>query len=116
MIKYRYQINNTTYKCIYFKFLVTETPHFFKTFICETLGLNPYSFKKRNGEYYIENHHVIPRAKLESGSLSTNNLLTVCANHHRQIHYGNVELLENTNDYFVYSIDGKNIKIKKYNG
>jgi|GEM_PF-2562336 len=85
----------------------------FKCQVCEAMGLHPYSFKKPNGDYYIETHHVIPVSALKAGSLSTSNLITVCANHHRQIHYGNVELIGNTDEYFVYTFDGKNIKINK---
>lgn len=85
----------------------------FKCQVCEALGLNPYSFKKPNGEYYIETHHVIPVSELQVGSLSTNNLITVCANHHRQLHYGIVELIENTNECFVFEIDNRKIKVDK---
>src|SRR5690606_19022505 len=74
----------------------------YKCQICEAMGLNPYSFKKTNGEYYIETHHVNPVSKLKAGSLSTINLITVCANHHRQLHYGNVEIKENTNEFFLF--------------
>lgn len=86
----------------------------YKCQICEAMGLNPYSFKKTNGEYYIETHHVNPVSKLKAGSLSTINLITVCANHHRQLHYGNVEIKENTNEFFLFHIDGKYFKIPKY--
>ncbi|MCR8870531.1 HNH endonuclease [Peribacillus frigoritolerans] len=85
----------------------------FKCQVCEAFNLDPYSFKKPNGEYYVETHHVIPVSKLQAGSLLTNNLITVCANHHRQLHYGNIELIQNTNNYFVFELDGEIIKIKK---
>ncbi|MDR4928275.1 EVE domain-containing protein [Peribacillus simplex] len=85
----------------------------FKCQVCEALNLNPYSFKKTNGEYYVETHHVIPVSELQAGSLSANNLITVCANHHRQLHYGNVELNENTDYKFVFRIDNRVIEILK---
>jgi hypothetical protein len=87
----------------------------FKCQICEALGLPPHSFKKKNGEYYVEVHHVIPVSQLKEGSLSTNNLITVCANHHRQLHYGNVDLIENTSEYFLFIIDDYKVKIHKNN-
>ncbi|HDR4695882.1 EVE domain-containing protein [Bacillus cereus] len=85
----------------------------FKCQICDVLGFNPYSFKKTNGEYYVETHHVIPVSGLQAGSLSTNNLITVCANHHRQLHYGNVKLLENTHNKFVFEIETEKIEVIK---
>ncbi|TCN21084.1 HNH endonuclease [Mesobacillus foraminis] len=88
----------------------------FKCQVCEALGLNPYSFKKPNGEYYIETHHVIPVSELQAGSLSVDNLITVCANHHRQLHYGDVQLIENTDDKFAFSIDNRRLEVKKVKG
>lgn len=86
---------------------------YFKCQICDSLKLNPYSFKKRNGEYYVETHHVIPVSELKSGVLSANNLITVCANHHRQLHYGDAELLKNNEDVLVFVIDGERVEVKK---
>jgi len=81
--------------------------------ICKTLGQNPHGFRKRNGELYVETHHIIPVSELEQGSLGTLNLLTVCANHHRQLHYGDVELIENNDVYFEFAIDNEKILIDK---
>lgn len=81
--------------------------------ICKDLGLNPHGFKKRNGEFYIETHHIIPVSELEQGSLGTLNLLTVCANHHRELHYGDVKLIENNDKYFEFTIDTQQIRIDK---
>ncbi|MBV6483784.1 MAG: hypothetical protein KFKLKKLM_00239 [Flavobacteriales bacterium] len=81
--------------------------------ICKTLGQNPHGFKKRNGEFYIETHHIIPVSELEQGSLGTLNLLTVCANHHRQLHYGEVKLINNNDLFFEFAIDNENIMIDK---
>lgn len=85
----------------------------FKCQVCESLGLDPYSFKKTNGEYYVETHHVIPVSKLQVGSLATNNLITVCANHHRQLHYGNTEIIENSINRFVFNVDNKIVEVLK---
>lgn len=85
----------------------------YKCKICEALGKYPYSFKKTNGKFYIETHHIIHVAKLEQGSLGVSNLITVCANHHRQFHYGNVEVIENTNERLVVRIDEQEITIRK---
>ena len=49
----------------------------------------------------------------KQGSLSIANLLTVCANHHRQMHYGKVEIIEDRNECFIFKFDGKILKINK---
>lgn len=83
--------------------------------ICKALNLDPHSFKKPNGEYYIETHHIIPVSQLEQGSLGTINLITVCANHHRQLHNGNVSRLENNEEFVRYRIDKSEVIIEKLN-
>jgi predicted HNH restriction endonuclease len=82
--------------------------------ICKALGQNPHGFKKINGEFYIEAHHIIPVSEQQQGSLGTLNLITVCANHHRQLHYGEVKLIENNNLFFKFMIDNKLILINKF--
>jgi EVE domain/HNH endonuclease len=85
----------------------------YKCQICEGLGLSPYAFKsKKSGEYYIETHHVIPVSEGKKGSLGLTNLITVCANHHRQIHFGDVGLTV-LDDRFIIEIDDKVIEIQK---
>ena len=60
--------------------------------ICEALGLSPHSFLKKTGTPYVEAHHVMPVSERQIGSLSASNVMTVCANHHRQLHYGDVSV------------------------
>lgn len=85
----------------------------YKCQICESLGENPHSFKKKNGEYYIETHHIIPVSDTKNSKLSVDNLICVCPNHHRQLHYGNVKIINNNNIYVEYNIDGIQVKINK---
>ena len=88
----------------------------YKCLVCKALENEPLSFQKNNGELYIETHHVEPVSNLKKGALSLSNLLTLCANHHRQMHYGKVERIDNEeNEYFLFNIDGKEIKIEKIN-
>lgn len=86
----------------------------YECMVCKSLGKNSYAFTKKNGEQYIEAHHVIPVSTESRGVLHSANVITVCANHHRQMHYGNVEILENTERHFVFSIDGATIKVQKF--
>jgi hypothetical protein len=69
--------------------------------LCEALGLNPIGFLKENGEPYVEAHHVTPVFKREIGSLSASNIMTLCANHHRQIHYGGVGVVIESGRFVV---------------
>ncbi|GAB3533098.1 hypothetical protein GCM10027443_17910 [Pontibacter brevis] len=84
----------------------------YRCLVCEAMGFNPYSFKKPNGEHYVETHHVEPVSTLKKGVLSVNNLITVCANHHRQLHYGNSKVVEHTPINFKFSIDGSIVTVK----
>jgi predicted HNH restriction endonuclease/predicted RNA-binding protein with PUA-like domain len=80
--------------------------------ICEALGLNPIGFRKPNGEPYVEAHHAMPVAKKEIGSLSASNVMTVCPNHHRQLHYGGIVVVIGPTA-FDLTIDGTAINIPK---
>ncbi|SFA38226.1 hypothetical protein SAMN04488511_101150 [Pedobacter suwonensis] len=85
----------------------------YQCMICASLNLNPYSFKKLDGTFYVEAHHVEQVANLKLGALSVENIITVCATHHRQLHYGKVILLENGTDSLIFQIEEKVIKLDK---
>jgi predicted HNH restriction endonuclease len=78
----------------------------FKCQVCESLGNNPIGFIKKNGEPYIEAHHVMPVSTKEVGSLAASNVMTVCANHHRQLHYGEIDvtITEKTFEFVLATI------------
>lgn len=85
----------------------------YKCMICEAQKLPALGFKKRNGISYIEAHHVEPVSTGKTGVLSINNIITVCANHHRQLHYGNSRVEETTSDYFKFRIDDQTFIVNK---
>lgn len=85
----------------------------YKCQLCEALGHNPYSFKKKNGEYYAETHHIIPVSDSKNSKLSIDNLICLCPNHHREVHYGNVKIINNNDTYVEYNLDGIQVKIDK---
>jgi predicted HNH restriction endonuclease len=85
----------------------------FRCQICEALGLNPIGFLKENGDPYVEAHHVMPVSKLEVGSLAASNIMILCANHHRQIHYGGIDV-KITETSFDFAIDGTEVNIPKH--
>lgn len=84
-----------------------------KCLVCEALGQPVFSFFKSNGDYYVETHHVEQVSTIKMGVLSITNLITVCANHHRQLHYGKVTLINQTDKYFIFQIDEKEVQVKK---
>jgi hypothetical protein len=84
----------------------------FKCQLCEALGLDPVGFLKMNGEPYVEAHHVMPVAKKEIGSLSASNIMTLCANHHRQMHYGGIDVVIGSTT-FDFVIEEKLVKIPR---
>lgn len=49
-----------------------------------------FTFLKKNGENYAEGHHLIPLAK--GGGQNPDNVVILCANHHRMLHYAKVEI------------------------
>lgn len=80
--------------------------------LCEALGREPLGFKKRNGQHYVEAHHVMPVSERQIGSLSASNILTACANHHRQMHYGEVSV-EITESHFEIIVEGVQLRIPR---
>jgi hypothetical protein len=60
--------------------------------ICAEFGLEAHAFKKKDGTPYVEAHHVMPVSERQVGSLAASNVMTLCANHHRQMHYGDVSV------------------------
>lgn len=85
----------------------------YKCLLCEAMKLNPVGFLKTNGDPYVEAHHVDQVANLAVGALGLANIITLCANHHRQMHYGDVQLLGSTKTQFKFRVDGQDYVLKK---
>jgi hypothetical protein len=86
----------------------------YRCLVCEALGLSPIGFLKPNGEPYIEVHHIIPVAELTEGLLGIANLLTVCPNHHRELHFGKVSQLNAPPEQLRIRLDERVIEIKRF--
>lgn len=69
---------------------------------CQICGL---TFLMDNGSYYCEAHHLIPIS--EDGSQGSENVIILCANHHRMFHYAknNISIREQNGERII-SIDG----------
>ncbi len=81
--------------------------------VCAALGQHSLGFKKRNGEHYAEAHHVMPVSELQVGSLAASNIMVVCANHHRQMHYGGIDVQVSATA-FEFTLDDAPLKISRF--
>nr|WP_286158994.1 hypothetical protein [Methylobacterium sp. Leaf456] len=84
----------------------------FRCQLCEALGQNPIGFKKANGEPYVEAHHVMHVSSQAVGSLAASNVMTLCANHHREVHYGEIEITIHT-ERFGVQINGQIVNVPR---
>lgn len=84
----------------------------FKCQVCAALGHDPIGFLKENGEPYVEAHHVMPVSTKQVGSLSASNVVTVCANHHRQLHYGGIDVTI-SDEFFYLVVSNTPLKIPR---
>jgi len=69
---------------------------------CQICG---YYFEMSNGGRYVECHHL--EALSNNGLDCSNNILVLCANHHRQFHFGYVEIIEHTIDFIKIKLDNQ---------
>ncbi len=63
-----------------------------------------FTFRKRDDHYYFEAHHVHPLG--EHGPDCLDNILVLCANHHRQLHHGRVSWPQGSDQPATVMIDG----------
>lgn len=82
--------------------------------ICDSLNQPWMNFTKPNGDFYIEAHHVVPVSALGVGVLGPGNVITVCPNHHRQLHFGRVEVTDNGDTFWFVFDDDQPINIQKF--
>jgi predicted restriction endonuclease len=78
----------------------------FKCQICEALGQTPYCFRKPDDTWYVEAHHVRFVSSAQIGVLSACNIVAVCPNHHRQLHFGGVKWEDVGADFIFHLPDG----------
>jgi hypothetical protein len=76
--------------------------------ICDCIG-----FEKRNGDRYIEAHHLNELAKNQRHSLCSDNVILVCPNCHREIHYGKKFIVYDEKDSIYIELGNKKAKINK---
>lgn len=72
---------------------------------CQICG---FTFAKKNGELYSESHHIIPLGR--KGSDDIKNIIILCPNCHKQLHYANVRYGRKYKNKMLVKINN----IKKY--
>ncbi len=70
-------------------------------------------FEKKNGDGYIEAHHLVQLSDKEEGSLCTDNVVLLCPNCHREIHYGDTFSANGNGDYIEISLSNHKAKIRR---
>ena len=68
-----------------------------------------FTFIKKDGSYYSEAHHI--KFLSEGGSQDSDNLLILCANHHRMFHYAKIECVKCGDRVTSVIINGSNENI-----
>jgi len=68
--------------------------------ICGELG-----FLQSNGKRYIETHHIIELHKHIKGSYCSDNVVVVCANCHKKLHYARIEYISTDGDQIFLKIN-----------
>lgn len=71
---------------------------------CQVEGCG-FTFKKKNGDYYSEGHHL--ELLSEGGSQDESNVVILCPNHHRMFHYTDIDIQERVNNKRKVIINGE---------
>lgn len=67
---------------------------------CQICG---FTFQSKNGEDYSEAHHL---EHLSNGGLdASRNIIILCANHHREFHFGKVEIKNHNNQNVEFTLN-----------
>lgn len=78
---------------------------------CQICGWK--GFKKKNEEDFIEAHHIVQLSERIEGSLCTENIVLLCPNCHREIHYGKDFSVYDDSDSIVIVLSAQETRITK---
>ena len=81
--------------------------------ICDCVGIKSQTFQTANGNDYVEAHHVVPVSSGRKGVLSPSNVISVCAAHHRELHYGADASVTDLGDSFRIVVEAGRAEIPK---
>lgn len=76
--------------------------------ICGWIG-----FEKNDGDDFIEAHHIIPVSERRAGSLCTENIVLLCPNCHREVHYGKNFSVNEDSENIIINLSSKKAIIRK---
>jgi predicted HNH restriction endonuclease len=76
--------------------------------VCNWVG-----FKKKNGESFIEAHHIVQLSEGKEGSLCTDNVILLCPNCHKEVHYGDEFVVKDQGDYIEINLSKYKARVKK---
>jgi predicted HNH restriction endonuclease len=81
--------------------------------ICVALGQSGKTFRLRNGKHYVEAHHVELVSSHAIGVLRVSNVVTLCANHHRELHFGAAAVAIDNGEQFMVTVEQGTVRIDK---
>lgn len=82
--------------------------------ICVALGLSGLGFPRIGDTPFVEAHHVIPVSSLKDDVLGPSNVIAVCPNHHRQLHFGGVIVIDEGDHFrFEFPFDHPDVRVRK---
>jgi len=79
--------------------------HGYRCQICRAFNRVEATFRKPDGSAYVEAHHVVAVAQGVRGSLRPENVIVVCAAHHRELHYGALAEIIDLGSQFMISVE-----------
>lgn len=68
---------------------------------CEYFGKESTGFLTRAGVPYVEAHHIVPVSTGRKGVLRAENIVTVCPNHHRELHFGRTKVVDEGDSFRI---------------
>lgn len=78
---------------------------------CQVCGWE--GFEKGNGDKFIEAHHITQLSEKVEGSLCTENIVLLCANCHREVHYGKTFTVVDRGEYIDIALSKCRASIRK---
>lgn len=82
--------------------------------LCVALGLPGLGFPRVDDVPFVEAHHVVPVSTLEEDVLGASNVIAVCPNHHRQLHFGGVVAFDEGDRFrFEFPFDHPDVWVSK---
>jgi 5-methylcytosine-specific restriction endonuclease McrA len=90
---------------------ITDYLKKYRNFTCQMCS--EIGFIQKNGTRYIEAHHIIEIHELIAGSLCSDNIVVLCANCHRKLHYAEVAYEVEETDNIVIRINDEHFVIER---